>query len=157
MHAGHHGQEEDSPPSATFSTPLKITPLSAAEMEDEAGFQISHNKEVVKFCHLHNIPDEVSRLMNTFKKYSDQNSDTIKLSGFLEMAQHCGILSDKLREKQVSIIFHSAAHSKQPDAGLSIEQFLRTFAMLAARVIQEAPSYMAGTKELLIQYILPLS
>ena len=45
---------------------------------------------------------------------------------------------------QANVIFHAAAQSKGVDAELTMQQFLRTFAMLAARMMPDAASYMAG-------------
>lgn len=45
---------------------------------------------------------------------------------------------------QANVIFHAAAQSKGLDAELTMQQFLRTFAMLAARMMPDAASYMAG-------------
>lgn len=107
-----------------------------------------------RFCELHELPGEEAKLVSIYGHYA-KGAGGISRQGFLKLVGDSQLMDRHLPQKQVMVIFMTAANSKAEDATLGMQQLLDALCMVAARKFADASSRVAGTQFLLESYVLP--
>jgi hypothetical protein len=107
-----------------------------------------------RFCELHELPGEAPRLLEIYASYSEQGKGLTR-QAFMKLVSDCQLIDRHLPQKQVHVIFMTAANSKAEDATMGMQQLLDALCMIASRKFADASSRVAGTQFLMESYVLP--
>ena len=107
-----------------------------------------------RFCELHELPGEASKLMSIYNHYTGAAGGLTR-NAFLKLVGDSQLMDRHLPQKQVCVIFMTAANSKSEDAILGMQQLLDALCMIAARKFVDASSRVAGTQFLMESYVFP--
>jgi len=140
---GPSGEERSKP------TTAQQRPKQQAQMPGQDVHSLAY-----RFCELHELPGEDSKLVSIYEHYA-KGARGIPRQGFLRLAGDSQLMDRHLPQKQVMVIFMTAANSKAEDATMGMQQLLDALCMIAARKFADASSRVAGTQFLMESYVLP--